>query len=118
MPDSLIIQYNTLKYEKHPPYQDPNLQANLSRCFRSADGQFAAAYWHVQSPGQLLETPDADELICILEGSAIVEREGRRETAKAGDTIVWLKDQPAVITIPAELKAFCVVYKDDKKSAS
>lgn len=95
----------------HPPYSDPGLSADLGRVYASPDECFKAVYWVARGPGRLLEQPKSDELICILEGAAQVEWHGEVRSAAAGDTILWLKDDPPRILVDDHLTAFCVTYK-------
>ena len=107
-----VVTLQTLPLVDHPPYKDPGLRGKLGRVFRSADGCFSAALWQAWGPGRLLETPKADELICLLKGKAAVVRDGRTTVAVPGDVILWLRDDPPSVFIEDHLEAFCVSYKE------
>ncbi len=106
-----VSTWEETTWTRHPPYQDPGLTGYLGDIFQSRDGRFKATYWEAQGPGKLLERPKSDELICILEGEIVVEVEGRRATAGPGDVVLWLTDDPPLLTIPERVKAFCVTYQ-------
>lgn len=105
-----MVRFGEVRLETHPPYLDLGLSGDLGQVFCSADGRFRAVYWIAQGPGKLLEQPKADELICVLEGEALVEWHGERTAAGPGDVVLWLKDNPPQITVQDRLLAFCVVY--------
>ncbi len=109
MPES-YCRLNKLPLEVHPPYLDTNLSGFLGQVYKSPDGRFGAVYWLAQGPGRLLEQPQADELICILEGNAAVERHGEKTNVGPGDVIFWLMEDPPVVFVPGSLRAFCVTY--------
>ena len=94
----------------HPAYQDSGLSAKLGKCFESRDGRFLAVYWDARGPGRLLEKPQIDELICVIEGRAQVEWHGEQAAAGPGDVILWLVNDPPVVVVEQSLFAFCVTY--------
>ncbi len=106
-----IVKHAQINYVTHPPYQDHNLNGELGYIYNSTDDCFGAVYWKAKGPGRLLEKPQADELICILEGQAIVEQNGETEIVGSGDVILWLVDDPPVVFVQKKLFAFCATYK-------
>jgi uncharacterized cupin superfamily protein len=106
----VVVTRDKASWTAHPPYQDPGLSARLGRVFTSADGLVKAVYWDAQGPGRLLERPKGDELICVLAGEAVVEWHGEQSTARAGDVILWLQDDPPTVVINQTLRAFCVAW--------
>jgi uncharacterized cupin superfamily protein len=105
-----VVRLSDVALRSHPPYLDPGLKGDLGHIFQSQDGRFKAVYWVAEGPGKLLEQPKADELICVLEGEAIVEQGDERSTAGPGDVILWLQEYPPLITVSRRLVAFAVVY--------
>jgi len=112
-----VARFSEVELEPHPPYRDPGLTGELGQIFHSDDGCFKAVYWVAQGPGKLLEQPKANELLCVLEGEVLVERRGEQTRAGPGDVILWLKDDPPLITVQERLTAFCVVYNPSPKAA-
>ena len=105
-----IFTLNNIDWSIHPPYLDPGLSAKIGHVFQSEDKKFKAGLWDAKGPGELLEIPSADELICILEGELIVEIAGEKSIAHPGDVVFWSVNNPPKITIPDFVKAFYVVY--------
>ena len=99
-----------ISFRTHPPYQDQRLTGKLGDIYNSADGRFGAVYWIAHGPGRLLEQPQADELICILEGHAVVEWHDQRKEVGPGNVILWLVKDPPVVFVPDQLIAFCATY--------
>jgi len=106
-----VVRFDALTAEQHPPYEDPELKALLAWVLRSHDGKFGATYWKVESEGELRERPEADELICVLEGRATVEADGGTYTATAGDVILWTKENTPLVKVEKGFLAFCVAAK-------
>jgi len=106
-----VVTLDQVALRPHPPYLDPGLKGDLGQVFASDDGCFKAVYWLAEGPGELRESPKADELICVLQGEAEVERSGQSARAGPGDVILWLKEDPPLIRIPERLVAFAVVYR-------
>lgn len=106
-----VVKLNQVDLQPHPTYLDPGLRAALGPVFASDDGCVKAVYWLAQGPGELRETPKADELICVLEGEALVELGSEQTTAGPGDVILWLKGNPPLIRIRERLIAFAVAYR-------
>jgi hypothetical protein len=105
-----VVRVNEVSLQSHPPYLDAGLKGELGPVFESDDGCFKAVYWIAEGPGKLLERPKADELICVLEGEALVDQGDERVRARPGDVILWLREDPPLITIEERLVAFAVVY--------
>jgi uncharacterized cupin superfamily protein len=104
------MKHTLIDFKTHPPYLDDHLKGELGYIYSSMDDCFGAVYWRATGPGYLLEKPQADELICILEGQAIVDFEDEIETVGPGDVILWLVDNPMVVFVPEKLFAFCATY--------
>lgn len=111
-----VVKLDQVALRPHPPYLDPGLRGELGPVFTSDDGCFKAVYWLAQGPGELHERPKADELICVLEGEALVVSCGQELTAGPGDVILWLRENPPLIRIPERLVAFAVVYQRTAES--
>jgi uncharacterized cupin superfamily protein len=69
-----------------------------------------AVYWEAHGPGRLLEKPPLDELICIIQGEAIVEHPGEEMHVGPGDVILWLVADPPVVRVLDRLYAISVTY--------
>jgi hypothetical protein len=106
----VLVKRDRVSMTSHPTYQDPGLTAMLGKCFESGDKRFLAVYWDATGPGRLLEEPQIDELICIIEGRALVEWHGEKAAAGPGDVILWLVIDPPVVVVEQNLFAFCVTY--------
>jgi len=106
-----VVKLDAVALRSHPPYLDPGLKAELGHIFTSKDGCLKAVYWLAEGPGELREMPKADELICVLEGEALVERSGQTAKAGPGDVILWLKEDPPLVRIPERLVAIAVVCR-------
>lgn len=107
---NVVRRLDELNLVDHPTYKDPGLIGKLGRVYTSPDTRFGGVYWVAQGPGRLLEQPREDELICILEGSAVVEWHFKKMEVGPKDVILWLIKDPPILFIPESLIAFCVTY--------
>ena len=105
-----IFTLNQIDWSIHPPYLDPGLSSKIGHIIQSEDKKFIAGFWDAKGPGELLEKPSSDELICILEGELLVEIEGEKFIAHSGDVVFWSVKNTPKITVSNYVKAFYVAY--------